>query len=255
MLATLSIAFTQMAQDSTVLPPAAQDQVAQALEDAAEVMSNTRLEEQLADRPAEIQNEIIRINTDARPLALQVALLVPILAGLLGLLNGFRMTGRPDPAPSDGAEMAPRLTRGPPQERLRRPRARTPARLAPRRHCAGRDPDRPRGAGYRQARARDRQHAPDARAGLCVEILAGTACQEQRSCPTFAASLVVETQQRPGAIEFHANENLACRPSVGEAHLLMRDGQQARADPRAQIKANRRIGRFKRKGRAAARSE
>ena len=43
MLATLSIAFTQMAEDSTVLPPAAQEQVANALEDDAEVMSNTQL--------------------------------------------------------------------------------------------------------------------------------------------------------------------------------------------------------------------
>ena len=88
MLATLSIAFTHMAEDSTVLPPAAQQQVADALEDDAEVMSNTQLEEQLAGQPPEIQDEIIRINTDARPIALQVALLVPILAGLLGLLNG-----------------------------------------------------------------------------------------------------------------------------------------------------------------------
>ena len=43
---------------------------------------------------------------DARPLALQVALLIPILAGLLGLVNGFRMMRRPDPAPSDAVEMA-----------------------------------------------------------------------------------------------------------------------------------------------------
>ena len=106
MLATLSFAFTQMAQDSTVLPPTAQQQVAQALEDDAEVLSNTKLQKQLADRPAEIQNEIISINTDVRPLALQVALLVPILAGLLGLLNGFRMMRRPDPAPSAAAETA-----------------------------------------------------------------------------------------------------------------------------------------------------
>jgi EmrB/QacA subfamily drug resistance transporter len=106
MLATLSIAFTQKAQDSTVLPPASQEQVANALEDDAEVMSNTRLEKQLAGQPPEIRAEIIAINTDARPLALQVALLVPILAGLLGLLNGQRMMRRPDPAPSDAAEMA-----------------------------------------------------------------------------------------------------------------------------------------------------
>jgi EmrB/QacA subfamily drug resistance transporter len=106
MLATLSIAFTQAAEDSKVLPPAEQEQVAQALEDDAEVMSNTKLDEQLAEQPPEIRAEIIRINTDVRPLALQVALLVPILAGLLGLLNGFRMMRRPDPAPSAAAEMA-----------------------------------------------------------------------------------------------------------------------------------------------------
>jgi EmrB/QacA subfamily drug resistance transporter len=106
MLATLSIAFTQKAENSTVLPAAAQQQVADALEHDAEVMSNTRLQQQLADQPKEIQDEIISINTDARPLALQVALLVPILAGLLGLLNGFRMMRRPDPAPSAAAETA-----------------------------------------------------------------------------------------------------------------------------------------------------
>jgi len=104
MLATLSIAFTQKAQDSTVLPPAAQQQVADALQHDAEVMSNTRLEKQLAGQPEEIQDEIVAINTDTRPLALQVALLVPILAGLLGLLNGWRMMRRPDPAPSEAAE-------------------------------------------------------------------------------------------------------------------------------------------------------
>ncbi len=106
MLATLSIVFTQKAQDSAVLPAASQEQVAKALEDDAEVMSNAHLEKQLAGQPAEIRDEIIAINTDARPLALQVALLVPILAGLLGLFNGLRMMRRPDPAPSDTAEMA-----------------------------------------------------------------------------------------------------------------------------------------------------
>jgi hypothetical protein len=38
---------------------------------------------------------------------MQVALLVPILAGLVGLINGFRMMRRPDPTPSEAAEMAP----------------------------------------------------------------------------------------------------------------------------------------------------
>ena len=45
-------------------------------------MTNTDLEELLAGQPADVQDEIIRINTDARPLALQVALLIPILAAL-----------------------------------------------------------------------------------------------------------------------------------------------------------------------------
>ena len=68
------------------------------------MMSNTRLEEQLAGQPEAIQDEIIRINTDVRPLALQIALTVPILAGALGLLNGFRMMRRPDPVASGGSE-------------------------------------------------------------------------------------------------------------------------------------------------------
>jgi hypothetical protein len=89
-----------------VLPAAAQEQVANALEDDAEVMTNTGLEQQLEGQPQEIQDEIIRINTDTRPLALQVALIVPLLAGLLGFLNGFRMMRRPDPVPSESSEMA-----------------------------------------------------------------------------------------------------------------------------------------------------
>ena len=52
-----------------------------------------------------MQAEIIRINTDARPLALQIALLIPILAGLGGLANTFRMGRQPDPAPSSIAEV------------------------------------------------------------------------------------------------------------------------------------------------------
>jgi MFS family permease len=106
MLATLSLTFTNYAEDSTVLPAAAQQQVADSLQEDAEVMSNTKLQQQLADQPQEIQDEIIRINTDARPRALQVALLVPLLAGLLGFVNGFRMMRREDPAPSEAAEMA-----------------------------------------------------------------------------------------------------------------------------------------------------
>ena len=74
LLATLSIAFTTMAEDSSVLAPDEQERVADVLEDDAEVMSNAQLAELLEGQPADVQDEILRINTDARPLALQVAL-------------------------------------------------------------------------------------------------------------------------------------------------------------------------------------
>jgi hypothetical protein len=106
MLATLSLGFTTLVTASTVLSPAEQQQVTLALETDAQIMSNTQLEQQLASQPEKIQNEIIRINTGARPLALQIALLIPILAGGLGLFNAFRMMRLPDPAPSGIVEGA-----------------------------------------------------------------------------------------------------------------------------------------------------
>ena len=59
---------------------------------------------QLEGQPPEIQDEIIRINTEARPIALQVALLVPLIAGIIGLVNSFRMMRIPEPKPSGAAE-------------------------------------------------------------------------------------------------------------------------------------------------------
>ena len=104
MLASLSLVFTNMADSSNVLSPAEQQQVAKGLEKNAEVMTNTHLEELLVGQPADVQEEILGINTDARPIALQIALLVPLIAALLGLVNGFRMTRLPDPEPSSAAE-------------------------------------------------------------------------------------------------------------------------------------------------------
>jgi EmrB/QacA subfamily drug resistance transporter len=104
MLATLAFSFTAMAQDSAVLSSAEQERVAVALEEDAEVMSNTQLIAVLEGQPPQVQAEIIRINTEARPLALQVALLVPMIAGLLGLLNSFRMSRLPDITPSSAIE-------------------------------------------------------------------------------------------------------------------------------------------------------
>jgi hypothetical protein len=104
MLATLSFSFTHLAEQSTVLAPAQQQQIADVLEHDAEVISNTQLQQQLTGEPKAVQDEIISINTDARHRALQVALLVPLLAGLIGLLISFRMMRLPDPKPSDAAE-------------------------------------------------------------------------------------------------------------------------------------------------------
>lgn len=106
MLAVLAPVFTTMSEASTVLPAAEQQQVAEALDEDAQVLSNTQLEGLLEGQPEEIQDEIIRINTDARPIALQIALLIPILAGLIGFLLSFRMLRIPDPKPAgDGAGM------------------------------------------------------------------------------------------------------------------------------------------------------
>ena len=104
MLATLSVAFTDLARSSQVLSAAEQEQVATALEDDAELMTNTQLEAILADQPPATQDEIVRINTEARPFALQVALLVPLIAGLLGSVNAFRMVRLPEPEPSDAPD-------------------------------------------------------------------------------------------------------------------------------------------------------
>ena len=104
MLATLAAGFTALADSSSVLTSEQQQQVSTVLEDDAELMSNTGLEELLADEPPEVSAEMIRINTEARHLALQVALLIPILAGIAGILNGFRMRRLPDPVAAGSGE-------------------------------------------------------------------------------------------------------------------------------------------------------
>jgi hypothetical protein len=104
MLAVLAYSFTNLAEESTVIPPAQQQQIADILEDDAEVMSNAQLEPLLADEPKDVQKAILHINKEARDRSLQVALLVPVLASLLGLLNAFRMRRLPDPTPASSSE-------------------------------------------------------------------------------------------------------------------------------------------------------
>jgi EmrB/QacA subfamily drug resistance transporter len=104
MLASLSFFFTNMTNSSTVLPQAQKDHVAHVLEENAQVMTNTQLDKLLVEEPKAVRDEIIRINTKARPKALQVALCVPLIAGLIGLVNAFRMVRIPEPIPSASVE-------------------------------------------------------------------------------------------------------------------------------------------------------
>ncbi|HET9509047.1 MAG TPA: MFS transporter [Gaiellaceae bacterium] len=104
MLASLALGFTREAESSEVLTPAQQEQVADRLEQNAEVMTNTELELLLEGQRPDVQDEILRINEEVRPVALQIALLVPLVASLLGLLAAFLMTRLPDPKPSAAAE-------------------------------------------------------------------------------------------------------------------------------------------------------
>ena len=104
MLAGLSLSFSGMTESSTVIPPDQKEQIAETLEDDAQVMSDTQLDELLAEEPEAVQEEILRINSDARDISLQIALLVSVLASLIGLLNSFRMMRLPEITPSASLE-------------------------------------------------------------------------------------------------------------------------------------------------------
>lgn len=106
MLAALSLSFNHLAQDSSVLPPGQKQQIATALENDAEVMSNTQLKEQITGQTPEVEAEVLDINTQARNRSLQFALLVPLIAALLGLGASFRMIRLPDLKPSANVEEA-----------------------------------------------------------------------------------------------------------------------------------------------------
>lgn len=104
LLAVLSFGFTRLAEDSAVIPADQQAQIATALEDDAEVMSDAQLEVRLEGQPDDVADEIVSINSQARDRSLQVALLVPVLAALAGLANSFRMIRLPDVEPSASLE-------------------------------------------------------------------------------------------------------------------------------------------------------
>ncbi|WP_454858400.1 MFS transporter [Promicromonospora soli] len=108
LLASLALGFNQLTQESQIIPQAEQQQIAAALETDAEVMSNTQLAEQITGQPPAVEAEVLAINDTARDRSLQVALLVPLLAGLVGLGNSVRMMRLPDQKSSsslDGTDL------------------------------------------------------------------------------------------------------------------------------------------------------
>jgi MFS family permease len=104
MLAVLAISFTNLTQSNAIIPPEQQQQIVVALEDGADVMSNTQLKSQINNQSQEVQIEALQINHDATRRSLQFALLIPLFAALIGLFNSFKMVKLPDIKPSKSLE-------------------------------------------------------------------------------------------------------------------------------------------------------
>ena len=104
MLAVMSFSFTALTDASTVIPDDQKQTIATAMEEDAQVVSDTQLTALLADEPPAVQAEIVAINDQARARSLQVAMLIPVLACLLGFINAFRMVRLPDVEPSSSLE-------------------------------------------------------------------------------------------------------------------------------------------------------
>jgi len=104
MLASLSLLFTAMTDASTVIPEGQKQTISSALEENAEIVSDTQLQTLIAAEPPAVQAEIMAINDAARARSLQIAMLVPVLACLLGLVNAFRMVKLPDIEPASSLE-------------------------------------------------------------------------------------------------------------------------------------------------------
>ncbi len=100
LLAALSISFTNLTNQSSAIPSTQKQQIATKLEASAEVVSNGDLEQAISSQPAEVREAILAINTDATHLALQIALLVPLVASLIGTINAFHMETLPEIKPS-----------------------------------------------------------------------------------------------------------------------------------------------------------
>jgi len=104
MLAALAFSFTNLTNESTVIPSDQKQQISSSLEHSAEVVSNSQLQSSISSEPQDVQDEVLAINKTATHRSLQVALLIPLLAALIGFFNSFRMEKLPDIKPSKNIE-------------------------------------------------------------------------------------------------------------------------------------------------------
>ena len=99
MLAAMSISFTALTSASTAIPESQKTTIATAMENDAEIVSDSQLTAAVVGQPAAVQAEVLAINDQARGMSLQIAMLIPVLACALGLVNAFRMVRLPDIEP------------------------------------------------------------------------------------------------------------------------------------------------------------
>ncbi len=96
LLAALSFSFSNLTNDSSVIPNNQKQQIAQHLETRAEVVSNSQLQSSINNQPQNVQNAVLEINKTATHRALQFALLIPLVAAVYGTFNAFKMEKLPE---------------------------------------------------------------------------------------------------------------------------------------------------------------
>jgi hypothetical protein len=104
LLAALSLSFTSQTNASTIIPAQQQHQISSTLESSAQVVSNTQLQTAIVHQPQNIQTEVLAINQTATYRALQIALLIPLSAAIIGTWTAIRMDKLPDTQPSRAAD-------------------------------------------------------------------------------------------------------------------------------------------------------
>ena len=85
LVSALITGMTSLTQASPVLPPAAKQQIATALQGEVSTLSDTQVRAALQGQPPALVDEVVRINAEARDRALGFALLSIGVVGLIGM--------------------------------------------------------------------------------------------------------------------------------------------------------------------------